>query len=171
MNSTPKFTLEILADSKEIKQFYSTRVNIHDDSGVDLFVPQHTKVVFGTTCFLDHGIKCRMVDDNGKTYPYYLYPRSSISKTPLILANSVGIIDRNYRGNIIASLKYVISDIKSFNQNLDYEEDYQLPRYEIGKGTRLVQICAPDLSPLSVRLVDSLDETSRGEGGFGSTGK
>ena len=171
MNDRPKFTLEILADNEEIKQFYVNRVNIHDDSGVDLYVPNETEILFGTTCFLDHGIKCRMVDEDGKTYPYCLYPRSSISKTPLMLANSVGIIDRNYRGNIIAALKYVITNVKVFHEILWIEEDYHIPRYTLEKGTRLVQICAPDLSPLSVRLVDSLDETSRGTGGFGSTGK
>ena len=42
--------------------------------------------------------------------------------------------------------------------------------YLIDKGTRLFQICAPDLSPLKVVVVYELSETSRGEGGFGSTG-
>ena len=41
--------------------------------------------------------------NNDKNIGYYLYPRSSISKTPLILANSVGIIDSGYRGNIKAA--------------------------------------------------------------------
>jgi dUTPase len=41
------------------------------------------------------------------------------------------------------------------------------------KGERLVQICAPDLRPFLVKLVDEnfLSNTERGEGGFGSTGK
>jgi len=43
---------------------------------------------------------------------------------------------------------------------------------EIKQGTRLVQICMPNLSyDFSVKLVESLDATERGEGGFGSTGK
>ena len=37
-------------------------------------------------------------------------------------------------------------------------------------GTRLFQICSPDLSPLKLVIVEELTETSRGEGGFGSTG-
>ena len=40
----------------------------------------------------------------------------------------------------------------------------------IEKGTRLFQICSPDLSPIRVVIVNELTETSRGEGGFGSTG-
>ena len=60
----------------------------------------------------------------GCKYYYYLYPRSSISKTPLRLCNSVGIIDAGYRGNIMA-----------FVDNID--EDYDL-------GTRLFQLCDPN---------------------------
>jgi dUTPase len=41
----------------------------------------------------------------------------------------------------------------------------------IDAGTRLFQLCAPDLSPLSVKIVDNLPDSARGEGGFGSTGK
>ena len=87
---------------------------------------------------------------------YYLYPRSSTCvKTPLRLANSVGIIDSGYRGNIIA-----VFDNISSNKS-----------YATLKNQRLVQLCPPNLThPLIVSLVDSLDDTMRGAGGFGSTG-
>ena len=87
---------------------------------------------------------------------YYSYPRSSISKTPLLLANSVGIIDSGYRGQIIGAFR-----------NLSIEP------YKVEQYTRLLQICAPDLRPFTVELVDNtfFEETLRGEGGFGSTGK
>jgi hypothetical protein len=42
--------------------------------------------------------------------------------------------------------------------------------YEIEAGTRLLQICSPMLLPAKAQIVTSLDETSRGSGGFGSTG-
>ena len=89
-------------------------------------------------------------------YPYYLYPRSSISKTPLIMANSVGIIDKDYRGDIMAKVRHI---------PFEGVEDYK-----VEMGTRLFQICSPDLSPLKLVIVEELTETSRGEGGFGSTG-
>jgi dUTP pyrophosphatase len=91
---------------------------------------------------------------------YYLYPRSSTgTKTPLRLSNSVGIIDSGYRGNITA----VFDNISGV--------DYAIEKYQ-----RLVQICPPDLSyPFLVTIVATLNElgcdTSRGSGGFGSTGK
>ena len=153
-----KYILEILPSSPELKALYEKR-SLSTDSGVDLFVPIETIIRCGDVKFVSHGIKCRMVDDEGNTYPYYLYPRSSISKTPLMLANSVGIIDKDYRGDIIAAIRYLPLDTIA------------LSLYTIEQNTRLVQICSPDLSPLRVRVVDSLDSTVRGEGGFGSTGK
>ena len=87
---------------------------------------------------------------------YYMYPRSSTgTKTPLRLANSVGIIDSGYRGNYIAVF-----------------DNWSDSTYSIQKQQRLVQICPPNISfPFFIELVDNLDtNTQRGEGGFGSTG-
>lgn len=87
---------------------------------------------------------------------YYLYPRSSISKTPFRMANSVGIIDSGYRG----PLKAVV--------DVQYSGgDYPF----VAEGTRLFQICAPNLGRIDhVEIVKSLEDTVRGDGGFGSTG-
>ena len=77
-----------------------------------------------------------------------------MSKTPLRLANSVGIIDQGYRGNILAA-------VDNNGPNI----------YQIKKGQRLFQICSPDLTPMLVKIVQELDKTERGSGGFGSTGQ
>ena len=105
---------------------------------------------------LDMGIKCEMIDSDGKSIAYYIYPRSSISKTPLMLANSVGIIDSGYRGNIKIALRNAMPKTN----------------YRIEKHVRLTQICLPSLESFIVKLVDKseLSDTVRGEGGFGSTG-
>ena len=68
------------------------------------------------------------------------------------MSNSVGIIDAGYRGCIKVALDNMGDD-----------------DYVIDKGTRLFQICCPLLSPITLKIVDCLSETSRGEGGFGST--
>ena len=77
-----------------------------------------------------------------------------------MLANSVGIIDSGYRGNI----KGIFYNIAG----------YDFMDYVIEFGTRLLQICPPNLEyPMKITIVDNLDElgvTDRGEGGFGSTG-
>ena len=132
------------------------------DSGVDLYCPEDLTIHPGTTTFIDLGIQCAGFwyrgcrSCGGKRIPtaYYVYPRSSLSKTPLRLANSVGIIDQGYRGNILAA-------VDNNGPNL----------YQIKKGQRLFQICSPDLTPMLVKIVQELDKTERGSGGFGSTGQ
>jgi len=90
-------------------------------------------------------------------YPRYMHPRSSISKTPLRLANSTGIVDSGYRGPLIGMF------------------DCITPQYVVERFDRLIQVCAPGLMPIFVELVDRLEdlgaETVRGEGGIGSTGR
>ena len=162
-----KYTLEIYTENPELRELYSHRANHASDAGVDLYTPADSVFRYGETQLVDLEVKCRMVDENGSTVSYYLYPRSSVVKTPLQLANSVGIIDKDYRGNIKAGFRCIPTRdvIQSWASGVQEEQ-----LYRVYKGDRLVQICAPDLSPLRVRLVDSLDETARGSGGFGSTG-
>ena len=95
-----------------------------------------------------------MYDIHGRPSAFYMYPRSSISKTPFRLANNTGIIDSGYRGNLGA-----------------YLDCFSGSTEQISKGSRLLQICAPDLKPFRVIIVENLDRTFRGAGGFGSTGK
>ena len=146
------------------------------DSGIDLYVPEEIQIKLGETVFVDLGIQCevRLYNDENfeyKNLSYYLYPRSSISKTPLRLANCVGIIDAGYRGNIKAATTYVPTQ-NDLKRILEVNSIDCYPPYKIEKGTRLFQICSNDLSPFDeIHVTDSLSDTSRGEGGFGSTGK
>jgi len=154
-----EYTIKLYQDA--ITQFNTHKTDIHRDSGFDLFIPDEicTGLYIGNTIKVDHKVQCAMYSDTNRPLPYYLYPRSSISKTPLRLANSVGIIDSGYRGNLIAKLDYV-KDVSVSG------EEWQCP-----PGTRLMQICAHNLLPIStVELVMTLDDTTRGTGGFGSTG-
>lgn len=100
---------------------------------------------------------------------FYMYPRSSLSKTQLRLANSVGIIDAGYRGNLMGMFDVVNTNTNT-NININTNADYIGRAYE-----RYVQICAPALVPIIVKIVKSTKElgeiTQRGDGGFGSTGK
>ena len=123
------------------------------DSGIDLFSPETITVKPGETVKINLQIKCEALNDSMDSYvSYYLYPRSSISKTPLRMANSVGIIDSGYRGNLMVAV-----------DNISDES------YTIEAGQRLFQICSPTLDSISFDIVNQLTETSRGSGGFGST--
>ena len=100
---------------------------------------------------------------------FYLYPRSSISKTRMRLANSVGIIDAGYRGDLIAAV-----DTIGLFGSTDIWHVWKETLSPIKKYDRYFQVCAPDLSPFMVHIVDTEQElsppTARGQGGFGSTG-
>lgn len=145
----------IKPNDEHIKQMYLNHSSYHDgDAGLDLFCPEDIIIPAKTLGKVNFGISCEALsNDKMDGLSFYLYPRSSIIKTPLRLANSVGIIDKGYRGNLMGCFDNIS------------EEDYL-----IEKGTRLVQICAPNLETISFELKESLSETSRGSGGYGSTG-
>ena len=133
----------------------------YPDSGFDLFIPFNKdhpegKWIFppNTTIRIPLGIKM-VSKSNDRTYPYYIYARSSISKTPLRLANNQGIIDAGYRGELMVALDNIIPKT-----------------WVLWPGMRLLQTCKPDLSPFKVVIVaEDFEETKRGAGGFGSTGR
>jgi dUTP pyrophosphatase len=131
------------------------RAHSADNAGVDLHCCEDVVVKPGELVFLKLGIRGRLVDEaDGQAQHYYLYPRSSISKKGLIMANSVGIIDRSYRGELMGAVRNVTG------------QDVLVAR-----GERLFQIVAPNMGHICETVCwDSLDETTRGDGGFGSTG-
>ena len=132
-------------------EFYKNHGHFHDgDAGLDLYVLEDINFNPGETKAIKLGISCEPED--GKAY--YLFPRSSISKTPLRMANSIGLIDGGYRGEIMA----MCDNIKT-------------EKYIVNEGDRLFQIVACDSSEIEFEIVDKLSDTSRGSGGFGSTGK
>jgi dUTP pyrophosphatase len=165
-------TLHILPES-HVKDLYESHSSYNEgDAGLDLFIPNDITVSCNDTVIVDLCVKCEMVETDIETgierfLSYYVYPRSSIYKTPFILANSVGVIDKGYRGSLKVILKYIprMEDIVYYNTHRVF------PTYTIKRGERLTQLCLPSLEPFSFELVDSLSETERGEGGLGSTGK
>jgi dUTP pyrophosphatase len=83
-----------------------------------------------------------------------LFPRSSIVNTGLRLANCVGVIDAGYRGEIS-----FVFDVKEFRSN------------NYAKGDRVGQLVILPIYVSNLNQVDELNETKRGAGGYGSTGK
>lgn len=87
-------------------------------------------------------------------YVGLLFPRSSASKTGIGKPNSVGVIDSDYRGEVrIAVINYNDEDVV------------------IEDGMRLSQLVIVPIVQAEVVEASELDETERGEGGFGSTGR
>jgi len=158
--------------SADMYRKYAVHVDKHNDrminnptpdAGFDLFTPTTYDCMSALVTKINFEVKCaaKMITRaERRTYPtgFYMYPRSSLSKTQLTLANSVGIIDSGYRGDLIGA----------FRCHSHTEE------YKVLQGDRLVQICAPDLAPIVVELVKEESmlgtQTARGSGGFGFTG-
>ena len=154
-------------EDKEMISKYQQKIesNKFQDSGFDIFMPDNGVDYLSDTKdsarFLGLGLKCCMLK-KGEKCGFYLYPRSSISKTKMRMANSVGIIDAGYRGELIAAVDTI--GVYGSEETLG----------PIRKFDRYFQICAPDLSPFSVRIVENeyeLGQTERGSGSFGSSGK
>ena len=90
-------------------------------------------------------------------YGMLLFPRSSNRKTDLYLPNSVGVVDSNYRGEIMFCYK---------NRDIKTSTDFQ---YSVGE--RIGQLIIFPYPKINFNIVDELSNSERGEGGFGSTGK
>ena len=162
-NNKPKqdiMNIALVSNDDEINNFYDNQINNSEssnESGFDLIVTEDiTLTRENPTALLSLGIKCAPTFNSG----YYLYPRSSIFKTPVRMANSIGIIDMTYRGEIKAPV--------DFHSHLCNNAD----SYTIKKGTKLFQLCKPTLEPLIYNKVNDyeLSDTVRGSNGFGSTG-
>ena len=137
------------------KEYYNKYLTKHEgDAGIDLINTSTFEVKPFDVETINFNIQCEMRNEKEKLVSYYLYPRSSISKTPLMMANSVGIIDAGYRGNIMAKVKNV-----------------SLKDTIVTEGEKLFQICSPTLDPIKIKIVKNLSSSSRGDSGFGSTGK
>ena len=182
------YRLELLP-TEEGKEFYNrdiTRDN--QNAGFDLYVAKEVQCEAGKVSLLDLGCRARMVkvkeDEMEEEVPFWLPPRSSIWKSGVTQANSIGIIDKSYRGLLMGAVLPIHKPSGYWSQmtagdgpktgtyvwmNCD-SKDTGSPLIE--KGQRLFQIVAPDMGWIKeVKIVESLSVTARGEGGFGSSGR
>lgn len=160
---------EPLTITNELKIIYQEAAKKHNnkienniqfiDAGFDLYLPTNydettdeyeNTLVFkndGNVKNVDFKIKCsaKMYSSPDREYNtgYYMFPGSSISKGRLRLANSLGIIDAGYRGNLMST----------FDLTPNPMDDYI-----VNKHDRLIQICAPSLVPIIVEIVDNIDD-------------
>lgn len=121
-------------------------------AGFDLVAAEDVTINAGETVTVPTGLAFEIPEG----YELQIRPRSGLSlKTPLRIANSPGTIDSDYRGEV----KIIIT-------NTGQCDDY----YNIYKGDRIAQGVIVPVMRAEFEEVDELSETSRGYGGFGSTG-
>lgn len=121
------------------------------DAGLDLCSAVDVVVEPGERVMIPTGVAVAIPDGHAGL----VLPRSGLaSKQGLTMANSPGLIDAGYRGEVICSAV-----------NLDRED-----AVKILVGDRIAQLVIVELPAVEPTWVDELPESSRGEGGFGSTG-
>ena len=102
-------------------------------------------------------------------YDILAFPRSSVSKYNLVLANCIGLIDADYRGEVLLRFKYIWQpeDYRIRTDNLLEGNVNSTKLYN--KDDKVCQLKVTKVENVEFVLVDELDSTTRGEGGFGST--
>lgn len=160
------YELELLAlDPTNITFYPLTEYNRSDaNAGFDLYASANMHIE-QIPMLIPFGVVARLLKvermPNGSSNDllktdshFWLAPRSSIFKSGLLMANSMGVIDKSYRGELKAPVWSMTGD-----SNVAY-------------GDRLFQIVAPDMGWIrNVQMVQTMPGTERGAGGFGSTGK
>lgn len=125
-------------------------------AGADLYAVIHNEenrveILHGETAFIDTGIVMEI--PNG--YVGLIYARSGLAcKQGLAPANKVGVIDSDYRGNIMVAL---------YNQSNETRI--------VSEGDRIAQIIIQPVEQFGFKVKENLSDTIRGNGGFGSSGK
>jgi dUTP pyrophosphatase len=120
------------------------------DAGMDLVATSINVVDDKDYGYIEYGTD--LAFEIPKGYVGLLYPRSSISKSGLILANSVGVVDSGYRGEVKLRFK-AIPNTTIYNV-----------------GDKVGQIMVMPYPIVKFNEVEVLNSSDRGEGGFGSTG-
>lgn len=146
-----------------------------DDAGWDIIAQSEPKII-GTQAYgpywknieyIEYDTNLAIAPEEG--YHTLVMPRSSISKTNLFLRNSVGLIDNGYRGTIKLRFGYIFQP----NHMLIHQDQLicELDDSKIyKKGDRIGQLVFAKTIEPSYVLAGALEETQRGEGGFGSSG-
>jgi dUTP pyrophosphatase len=159
------------------------------DAGFDIYAKSDPKVVgsiyqglyYTAISHIEYNTELRVEPElinNKFNFFLLLYPRSSIIKTNLSLANSVGVIDSGYRGDIKVCFKYVMQpeDMKIVEGKSMYGKNAKgivgsiNPQRIYQKGDKIAQLIPCNHNEMLLEYSESLNESDRQEGGFGSTG-
>ena len=151
------YQLQVCFSEDGVSELYASRAtepSFGADAGWDLHCTHTTTINPGETVFIDFGLAACCSMRGNMPVPLLLVPRSSISKTPLRMSNSIGLIDAGYRGNLKAAVDHRGTE-----------------PYTIERGDRLFQLVAMPVQGMGWIPVSDLDVTERGDGAFGSTGR
>ena len=152
---------------KKLSEWAKTPTKAHStDAGYDLYAESRRLdddgcVVYGT------GIAVEIP----KGYVGLVFPRSSIAKKDIMLTNSVGVIDSGYRGEIMAKFKAALPVFPDVGLDAVAEVNYTSTLDDYLVGERICQLIIIPYPDIELDEVDVLDDSDRGTGGFGSSGR
>lgn len=148
------------------------------DTGYDLkFIGIHK--IIGDVILFKTGIQVQPPEG----YYFEVVPRSSISKLPLEMANSIGVIDEHYRGEILVPIRITHSLMGQEKTNISFPQGLvkifglnpptmkDVANQILMKKPKLCQMILRKRNETEFDLVEELEDTERSDGGFGSTDK
>jgi|TARA_R110000824_G_scaffold44752_3_gene130005 dUTP pyrophosphatase len=157
------------------------------DAGCDLIAYSDPVIVgetktpksklYSSISYIEYDTNVTVAPENESQYFSLIYPRSSISKYNLSLANSVGVVDSGYRDTIKVRFRYIWQPKDmTLNSAEKQKEGSQFfvridPSKIYQKGDKIAQLVWASHNKLYMEFTESLPMSDRGYGGFGSTGQ
>lgn len=154
-----KIRIKLLSDTAKVPTYGTSGA-----AGADLYadIKEPIFVDFGHIEKISTGIAIEIPDG----YVGLLFARSGLAtKHGLAPANKTGVIDQDYRGPVIAA----IQGCEPYDKEKESWQEY-IERHTIYPGDRIGQLVIVPYFSADFEAVNSLEDTDRGEGGFGSTG-
>lgn len=148
-----KINIKVL-DDRIGTQFPMPTYATHGSAGMDLraLIEEDTLLKPGETLLVPTGVAIHLEDDH---LAAMIMPRSGLGhKHGIILGNTVGLIDSDYQGQLMVSL---------WNRSQQ--------NFKIEVGMRIAQLVIVPVVKAAFEIVSEFEQSARGEGGFGHTGK
>ena len=139
-----------------VKEFIKPEYKTEYSAGMDIYLQEDVTLVIGADNVIHLGFAAEVPEG----YAAILLPRSSAGMKGISLRNTAGVIDSDYRGEWIA---HIVIDQDQDNALLD--------EWHYKRGDRIIQCLIVPVKKVDIELTESISVTSRGNGGFGSTGK
>lgn len=125
---------------QSVKNYYqSLSNNAQGETTISLMNPQQMNVAGREKKTINFEIQCEMRDGNNNLVSYYLFPKMSIANTPLMMADSNGKVDANFKSNLVANVRNMSVDVNCTVTN----------------AVSLFHICPPTSQPIQVQIVSS----------------
>ena len=154
------------------------------DAGCDLIAYSDPVIVgetktpksklYSSISYIEYDTNVTVAPEDESQYFSLVYPRSSISKYNLSLANSVGVVDSGYRNTIKVRFRYIWQpkDISSHTSKEETQFFVQInPEKIYQKGDKIAQLVWASHNKLYMEFTETLPLSERGYEGFGSTGR